>query len=146
MNTIDVKGGGDLIKGVGELIKSAEHSDGHRQAFGRTFFGTLLGQTVALLSMTLTYIVTVAVIWRYFFEDLKALRSAMGEWVWLILAAPFICILLFSMLPTTWRALRERRMKAAIIDGDSQFQAINFRPYPYGEADRETFKRLDGPC
>jgi hypothetical protein len=81
---------GELIKGVGELMKSAGPTDDHRQAFGRTLFGTLLGQTVALVGMIVTYIVALAVIWRFFSDDLKGMHGAVGDvWFWVILTAPF---------------------------------------------------------
>jgi hypothetical protein len=133
------------MKDVGELIKAAGPTDEHRQAFGRTFFGTLLGQTIVFVGMLLIYVVAVALVWKFWSEDLKALHLAVGDiYFWLIIAAPLICILLFSMLPTAWRALRERRLKAAVIGGDVQFKAGHFRLHPYGPSDRETFKRLDG--
>jgi hypothetical protein len=133
------------IKDVGELLKSAGPTDDHRQAFGRTFLGTLLGQTIVLVGMLLAYVVAIVVLWKYAIEDLKALHSAVGFlFFWLIIAAPVICILLFSILPTAWRALRERRLKAAVIGGDVQFKPGYFRLHPYGADDRETFKRLDG--
>jgi hypothetical protein len=144
LNTLDVKSGGELIKGVGELIKSVGPTDEQRLAFGRTFFGTLLGQTVVLIGTLLIYIGAVAVILQYWSEGLKNFHSDVGEWFWLILGAPFICILLFSMLPTAWRARRERRLKAAAISGEAQFDATHFRAYPYQETDRAAFSRLDG--
>src|ERR1700722_9665084 len=95
--------------------------------------------------MMVTYIVALAVIWRFFLDDLKGMRAVVGDvWFWFVLTAPFVCILLFSMLPTAWRALRERRMKIDAIGSAEHFDAVNFRPYPYGEADRPVFKRLDG--
>jgi hypothetical protein len=143
MNGTNPKGSAELTKDIGELFKSAGPTDEHRQAFGRTFLGTLLGQTVVLIGLIVTYLVALALIWRFFFEDLAALQAAVGAvWFWLIVVSPFICILLFSMLPTAMRARRERRMKDAIISGDAQFDA--FRLYPYGEADRSDFRRLDG--
>jgi hypothetical protein len=48
------------------------------------------------------------------------------------------------MLPTAWRALREHRMKIHAIGKAGSFEAVNFRPFPYGESDRPIFKRLDG--
>jgi hypothetical protein len=144
MNFDDAKGGGELIKGFGELLKSIGPTDEQRQAFGRTFFGTLLGQTIVLIGTILVYIGAVAVIWKYWSEDLKTFHSDVGESFWLILAAPFVCILLFSILPTAWQARRESRMKAAAISGDTHFDGTNFRPYPYQETDRAAFKRLDG--
>jgi hypothetical protein len=134
----------ELFKGVGEPIKPVGAMDDQRQALGRTFFGTLLGQTIVLIIMILIYIGSIAVIWLYGSVGLKTFHSDVGEWLWLILSAPFICILVFSLLPTLSLARRERRLKAAAMSGDVYFDATNFRPYPYQETDRETFTRLDG--
>lgn len=133
------------IKGVGELVKSVGPTDEHRQKFGQTFLGTLLGQTIVFVGMMLTYIAAVVLLWKYAFDELRALHEAAGTMgFWSIIAAPLVCIVLFSMLPTAWRAVRERRLKAAVIGGDVQFKPGYFRLHPYGEADRGTFKRLDG--
>ena len=142
MNSVDVKGGNELAKGIGELIKSVGATDEQRQALGQTFFGTLLGQSVALLGMMLVYFGALAMIWQNWSEGLKAFHADLGGWFWLILAAPVICILLFSMLPTALRARRERRM-IGIVD-DAQLAGTHFRTYPYGAEDRTAFKRLDG--
>jgi hypothetical protein len=123
MNTPDVKG-------VSELIKSVGSAEEQRQAFGRTFFGTLLGQTVVLAGLLLIYIGSAAVIWRYGSKDLKTFHSDVGEWFWLIFAAPLICILLFSMRPTASLAWRERRLKAAAIGGDALKPSIWHRSLP----------------
>jgi hypothetical protein len=136
--TVDVKGLGDLIKLVGP-------TDEQRQTFGRTFLGSLLGQATILVGMLLTYVAAVALLRRYALDDLVAFHATVGSLAfWSIIGAPLVFILLFSMLPTAWRALRERRLKATVIGGDVQFKPGYFRLHPYGAADRETFKRLDG--
>jgi internalin A len=133
------------MKNIGDLMKSAGPTEDHRQAFGRTFLGTLLGQTIILVGMLLTYVVAIVLLWKYAIEDLRAIHAAVGVVLfWLIIAAPIICILLFSILPTARRASRERSLKAAVIGGDIQFKAGYFRLHPYGASDRETFTRLDG--
>jgi hypothetical protein len=63
---------------------------------------------------------------------------------WILMGLPFICILLFSMLPTLWRAQREGRLRTAAIAGDVHFTPGYFRLHPYGAADGATYKRLDG--
>jgi hypothetical protein len=132
-------------KAVGELVKAVGPTDEQRQKFGQTFLGTLLGQATVLVGMVVTYFAALVLLNRYAIEDLRALRLAFGDVLfWAVVIAPLICILLFSMLPTLWRALRERRLKAATISGDPQFKAGYFRLYPYGQADRNIFKRLDG--
>lgn len=138
MTAIDFKTFGDLIGKFGP-------TDAHRQEFGRSFLGTLLGQTIVLVGMMLAYVVVVVLLRQYAYDQLHDLHADVGSIsFWSIMAAPLICILLFSMLPTSLRAVRERRMKAAVIGGDVMFKPGYFRLYPYGEADRATFKRLDG--
>jgi hypothetical protein len=134
----------ELFKGVGEPINPVGPTDDQRQAVGRTFFGTLFGQTIVLIGVVLIYIGSIAVLWQYWSQGVKTFHSDVGEWFWLIVTAPFICILIFSLLPITCRARRERRLKAAAISGDAYFDATNFRPYAYQDTDRETFTRLDG--
>lgn len=76
---------------------------------------------------------------------IAALRERVGDlWFWALVAAPFVLILLFSVLPTLWRAMRERRLEATVIAGDPQFKPGYFRLQPYGESHRESFRRLDG--
>jgi hypothetical protein len=138
MTVVDVKGLGDLIKSVGP-------TDEQRQTFGRTFLGSLLGQATILVGMVLIYVAAIVVLRKYALDDLVAFHASVGSLAfWSIIAAPLVFILLFSMLPTAWRALRERRLRATVIGGDEQFNPGYFRLYPYGAADRDTFKRLDG--
>ena len=138
MTVLDAKGFGDLIKSVGP-------TDEHRQTFGRTFLGSLVGQATIFAGMMVIYVAAIVLLWKYAFEHLRALYAVVGGVAfWSIIATPVIVILLFSMLPTAWRALRERRLKATIIGGDVRFKPGYFRLHPYNAADRETFKRLDG--
>jgi hypothetical protein len=133
------------LKALAGFAKSAGPTEEHRQAFGRTFVGSLLGQATILVSMMLLYVAVVVLLHRYAFDDLAALHASVGALAfWVIIATPIIFILFFSLLPTTWQALRERRLKALVIEGDIQFKPGYFRLYPYAAADRQTFRRLDG--
>jgi hypothetical protein len=133
----------DLKTLVG-LIKSAGPTQEHQKAFGRTFVGSLVGQATFFVLMMLIYVAAIVLLQKYAFDDLKALYTSIDVYAfWSILLMPFIFILLFSLLPTTWQALRERRLEALIIGGDLQFKPGYFRLYPYGAADRDTFRRLD---
>jgi hypothetical protein len=109
---------------VDESVKPFGPIEEHRQGFGRTFLGTLLGQTVAMLGTLAAYVNFIVVIWRYFSEDLRGLHELFGFWSWIILTAPLVCIFLFSMLPTALRAWRERQLKNAAIGGDPKFRRI----------------------
>jgi hypothetical protein len=128
-----------------DLIKSVGPTDEQRQAFGRTFIGSLLGQATIFVGMMVAYLAAIILLWGFGSEQLRALHGAVGTVGFVsILATPFVFILVFSMLPTAWQALRERRLKVAAISGDVQFKPGYFRLYPYQEPDREIFKRLDG--
>src|SRR5262249_55959089 len=128
MTVLDAKGFGDLIKSVGP-------TDEHRQTFGRTFLGSLIGQATIFAGMMLIYVAAIVLLWKYAFNDLRELYAAVGVIAfWSIIATPIIFILLFSMLPTTWRALRERRLKTTVIGGDVQFKPGYFRLYPYSQS------------
>ena len=133
------------LSAIGKLFQSLGPTDEHRKKFGRTFLGTLLGQGIVLIGMIVVYFAALATLHRYATNDLKALRLEFGSTLfWIVILAPFACIFLFSMLPTMWRALRERQLRSAIIGGDLQFKPGYFRLYPYGEVDRDSFTRLDG--
>ena len=127
------------LKTFGELIKSAGPTDEHRQKFGRSFLGTLLWQTFLLVVMLAALVVTVGFVVRAAKEDLSGLL-----WVGVISAVLLFIAFLFLVLPMLWRAQRERRLKATAIGGDTLIKTGDFRLYPYSEADRETFRRLDG--
>jgi hypothetical protein len=132
------------IDSAKDLIKAFGPSEEHRNAFNRTFLGTLLGQSVVLLGLVSAYLTAGLLFYQYAREDVVKLRSDLGpSWSWFALLAPAIAILFFSVLPLTWRAVRERRLKARTLGG-SQFRPGYFRLYPYGAADRDTYTRLDG--
>jgi hypothetical protein len=138
MAGLDIKVTGDQLQALGE-------TDEHRKQFGQTFLGSLLGQTIVLISMSVAYLTALALLKHYFYEDLESLRQAWGNLTFIgVLAIPFVAILLFSMLPTGLRALRERRLKQRAIEGAVQFAPGYFRLSPYGEADRDRFVRRDG--
>ena len=79
----------ELFKGVGEPINPVGPTDDQRQAVGRTFFGTLFGQTIVLIGVVLIYIGSIAVLWQYWSQGVKTFHSDVGEWFWLIVTAPF---------------------------------------------------------
>ena len=120
------------VKSLGDLIKSVGPTDEQRQTFGRTFLGSLLGQATVLIGLVVIYVAAVVLLWKYALDDLLAFHAAVGlPAFWSIIAAPLVFILLFSMLPTAWRALRERRLKATVIGGDVQFKPGYFRLHPF---------------
>jgi hypothetical protein len=133
------------LKAVAGLAKVLGPTKEHRQQLGRTFIGTLLGQATAFLLMLIVYIGAFVLLNKLALSDLRSLQATLGErWFWVLVTVPFICIVLFSLFPTLWRAARERRLKATLITGETQFKPGYFRLYPYDASDQESFKRLDG--
>src|SRR5580704_15964704 len=106
------------IKQVEPLIKQFSPPEEVKKTFYQTLFGSLMGQTVLFGGLLAIYFAIVATLYEYANEPLKAFRDDLGApWFWSILATPFACILLFAMLPTALRALRERHLKAVAIGG-----------------------------
>ena len=93
------------ITGPIAAITTAEHRD----RFGQTLFGTLLGQTLVCLGMIAAYVATLAFLYRNFRDDLTGLREWAGELpFWAIILAPLAFILAFSLVPTAVRGWRGR--------------------------------------
>lgn len=133
------------LKAVTEVAKALGPTKEHRQQFGRTFLGTLLGQATAFLLMLVVYVIALVFLSKLAASDLHSLQAAVGEsWFWALTTIPLICIVLFSLVPTLWRAARERRLKEKVISGETHFKPGYFRLYPYGASDFGQFERLDG--
>jgi hypothetical protein len=133
------------LKAVTEVAKALGPTKEHRQQFGRTFLGTLLGQATAFLLMLVIYVIALVFLSKLAVSDLHLLQAAVGEsWFWALTTIPLICIVLFSLVPTLWRAARERRLKEKVISGETLFKPGYFRLYPYGGSDFGQFERLDG--
>src|SRR5262245_20267842 len=130
------------IKQVEPLIKELSTPEEVKKTYYQTLFGSLMGQACLFMGLLAFYFAIVVVLYRYADTPLQAFRDDFGLFFWAILAAPLACILLFQMLPTALRALRERRLKAMIIGGVPK--PGYFRLQPYGAADQDMFKRLDG--
>ncbi len=116
----------------------------HRTAFGRTFFGSLLGQSLVLLGMILAYVAAIAALWQYASEPLLGLWDLVGDVAFFaLIGAPLAVIAVFSLAPTALRAWRERRLSTRVIIRDAGEPEV-FRLHPYGSADRARFRRPDG--
>lgn len=129
------------VKTVGELFKSVGPTEEHRQKFGQTLPGSLLGQAVVAVGLLVLYCLLVILLLQ---QLTRAFEQSDTVWLWPAVTAPLVLILLFRILPTYWRARRERRLKRSAIGGDLLLKPGAFRLHPYGEADRDVFKRLDG--
>jgi hypothetical protein len=116
----------------------------HKEQFGRTFFGSLLGQSLVLLGMSLAYLAALGFIYQSYSKDLIGLHDWAGKWLfWGILLAPAAFILVFSFFPTALRGWRERRLKRLVMTPGAR-QPGQFRLHPYGAQDEATFLRPDG--
>src|SRR5262245_30946249 len=132
------------VKAVGELFKSVGPTEEHRQKFGQTLPGSLLGQAVVAVGLVVLYCLLLIVLFHAVGPQLALAADQWGAWFWAAVTAPLVLILLFQILPTFWQARRERHLKRSVIGGDLLLKPGAFRLHPYGEADRKVFKRLDG--
>ena len=132
----------EYLKIVETLVKLFGPSDELKKRFYATSLGSLMGQTVLLLGLLVIYSGTCAIlVWLappFFQVHLKENPILFVGF----LIIPFALILLFIGLPAVVRELRERRLKAMAIGAIPK--PGYFRLQPYGPADREAFKRLDG--
>jgi len=117
------------IKQVEPLIKELSLPEEVKKAFYQTFFGSLMGQAFLFMGLLAIYFAIVAVLYTYAKTPLQVFRDDFGLFFWAILAAPLACILLFQVLPTALRALRERRLKAMVIGGVRKPGYFRLQPY-----------------
>ena len=114
----------------------------HKERFGQTFFGALLGQAIVFLAMLIAYVAALAFLYRYK-TDLDGLMEWAGEILfWCLLLAPLAVILVFSLIPALLRGWRETRLKRLSIarEGSTPGQ---FRLHPYGPQDAARYVRPD---
>jgi hypothetical protein len=112
-----------------------------RKKLGQTFLGSLLGQSVALVALLVSYFSALALSYQYISNDLQGLRNQIGEiGFWLVLLAPLAFIVVFSMIPAAVRSRRERELRRITIE-DAGRTAGHFRLHPYGPQDRDIYNR-----
>jgi hypothetical protein len=105
-------------KQVEPFIKELSPPEELKKTFYQTFFASLIGQTFFLMGLLAVNLAVVAAFYSYAKNPLRRFLDDLGPiWFWAILAAPLVCILLFQMMPTALRALRERRLRAMTIGG-----------------------------
>jgi hypothetical protein len=115
----------------------------HKEQFGRTFFGSLLGQSIVLLGMIIAYAAAIIFIYQAYSEKLGELNELAGNWLfWSFLLAPLAFILCFSFIPTSLRGWRERRLKRLVMTKGER-QPGQFRLHPYGAQDEGIYVRPD---
>ena len=115
-----------------------------RKAFERTGLSSLLGQTVFMVFLFVVYVAVLVALKELIPDVLEGLKSAVGPMAYYSFAAvPFVVVLVFSTLPTVFRARRQyqlSRRKFAWKAGSGEL----FRLHPYGAADRDEYKRPGG--
>ncbi|MCA8879079.1 MAG: hypothetical protein KDA73_03790 [Rhodobacteraceae bacterium] len=118
--------------------------DEHQEKLSKTFLGSLLGQSIALVGMLASYAAALFVLFKLFRDNMADLQKDLGPGLfWPILGAPLAVILLFVFVPMAFRAMRERRLKRIAISNEVRHPG-RFRLYPYQDTDQEDFSRPDG--
>ena len=112
--------------------------------FERTVLGSLLGQAVIMLVLIVVYVTALGVFYDRMPDVLDGLRSLVGDAVYYSFAlAPFGAILLFSTLPTAFRAWLQYRLSRQKFAWKVSEKEL-FRLYPYGADDQGDYKRPGG--
>ena len=118
-------------------------TEAHQAAVARTWFGSLLGQSVVLLGLLLAYVAGVALLWRTLGETLADLERSLGAFgFWAVMLTPLLFICVFSLAPTATRAARERRLRPLAENAEPPAPGY-FRLHPYGAGDRGGYVRRD---
>ena len=112
-----------------------------RKEFARTWLSSLLGQAVVMLVLIIGYVALLVSLYKLIPDTLNGLRSVVDSRVYYGFAvAPLGIILVFSTLPTAFRAWRQYRLsrrKFAWRAGVSEL----FRLHPYGADDQAEYER-----
>lgn len=92
------------VKTVGELLRSVGPTEEHRQKFGQTFPGSLLGQAVVAVGLGVLYCLLLTLLFLGGQQLTPAHERWNPIWFWAAVAAPLVLTLLFRILPTFWQA------------------------------------------
>ena len=111
--------------------------------FRQSWFSTLMGRTTQALMLVFGYLAALGLIYGLFGDDLKNLHGEHPLIFWGALGGPLLLVMLFSVIPTIRRGVRERRLHP-LATRDGQVQEGYYRLRPYEEADAEAYKRPDG--
>ena len=115
-----------------------------RKEFERTGLSSLLGQTVFMLLLFVVYVAALVALNKLIPDVLEGFESAVGPMVFYSFAAvPFVVILVFSTLPTVFRAKRQYRLSRRKFAWEAGSGEL-FRLHPYGAADRDEYERPGG--
>src|SRR5215472_1068535 len=121
------------IKPIEPLLKQFSLPEEVKRIFYKSLFGSLLGQAVLSVGLIASYLAILAFLYSYAKAPLRGFQEDFGPiWFWFGLTGPLAAILIFTALPTTLRALRERRLRDKAIAGVPK--PGYFRLQPYGEA------------
>ena len=115
-----------------------------RREFERTWLSSLLGQAVVMLGLIVTYVLALVILYKFIPDVLHGLRLEVGYTVYYVFAvAPLGVILVFSTLPTSFRAWRQYRLSRRKFAWRAGVREL-FRLHPYGAEDQAEYERPGG--
>ena len=115
-----------------------------RKQFELTWLSSLLGQAVIMLGLIVAYVVALVTLHELVPDMLETLRSEVGNTVYYLFAvAPLGVILVFSSLPTAFRAWRQYRLSRQKFAWRAGVREL-FRLHPYGADDQAEYERPGG--
>ena len=115
-----------------------------RKDFERTWLSSLLGQAVVMLTLIVAYVVSLVTLYKLIPDVLDGLQSEVGDAVFYgISVAPLGVILVFSTLPTAFRAWRQYRLSRRKFAWQAGVSEL-FRLHPYGADDQAEYVRPGG--
>jgi hypothetical protein len=128
-----------------EIAKALGPTEETRTQFAKSWLGSSLGQTVVLLGSILTYVVILALLWKFARGPLGQMRTALGDIGTFALLAFFPAVIIaFNIIPAALKARREARLKRLMITGSTAYEPGYFRLHPYSASDAARFRRHDG--
>ena len=115
-----------------------------RKEFERTWLSSLLGQAVVMLVLITAYVAALVSLYKLIPDVLDDLQPVVGGTVFYgIAVVPLGVILVFSTLPTAFRAWRQYRLSRRKFAWQAGVNEL-FRLHPYGADDQAEYKRPGG--
>ncbi|TCS48576.1 hypothetical protein EDD52_1552 [Primorskyibacter sedentarius] len=102
-----------------------------------------MGQATTAVFLIVGYLSAIMLSYRLWNDEIAQFHSELPLLLYALFGGPLIVILIFSILPTFLRGLRERRLTRLLDNGGSN-KPGHFRLAPYDENDRECYVRPDG--
>ncbi|MEM9062857.1 MAG: hypothetical protein AAGD13_20535 [Pseudomonadota bacterium] len=111
--------------------------------FRQSWFSTLMGRTTQAVLLVFGYLAALGAIWGLFGDDLKSLHSEHPLIFYGAIGGPLLLVLLFSVIPTIRRGIRERRLHPLATRPGAVREGY-YRLRPYEETDAHDYARPDG--